>query len=87
MADGDCQEILSELYTYLDGELTHEVRIAIRGHLEHCPDCLEVYDFEAELRALIAKRCQERAPESLRERVARALAEEQGRPIDPTAFA
>ena len=71
----DCDEVLREIYTFLDGELTPEARSAIEGHLNGCTDCLEVYDFEAELRMLIARKCTERVPERLRLRIQAALAD------------
>ena len=71
---GKCDEALAELYVFLDGELTEQKRAAIGEHLDDCSPCLEVYDFEAELRLVIKHRCQDQVPESLREKVARKLA-------------
>jgi mycothiol system anti-sigma-R factor len=76
----DCNEALREIYTFLDGELTSEIRHAIEGHLNGCTDCLEVFDFEAELRILVARKCTERVPERLRLRIQQALAEADARP-------
>ena len=69
-----CREALGALYHYLDGELDEERRSTIRYHLERCSPCLEAFDFEAELKVVIAERCRESVPESLRDRVAEALA-------------
>jgi mycothiol system anti-sigma-R factor len=68
-ADVDCQAALAELSTYLDGELTDQRRSLIAHHLDDCNPCLEIYDFEAELRIVIQKRCQDAVPETLRLRV------------------
>jgi mycothiol system anti-sigma-R factor len=88
MADpADCNEALKELYTFLDGELTAEVRVAIEGHLNGCTDCLEVFDFEAELRQLVARKCTERVPERLRLRIQQALIEADQQPDDRQADA
>lgn len=73
-----CREALDTLYWYLDGELTVERRVTIRHHLEECGPCLEAFDFEAELKAVIAKRCRDQVPEALRQRVAEALAQASG---------
>ena len=73
----DCNETLHRLYTYLDGELTEERRLQIKQHLDECPPCVEAFDFEAELRIVIAKKCRDHVPESLRERVKFALVEEE----------
>jgi mycothiol system anti-sigma-R factor len=72
----DCNETLHRLYTYLDGELTEERREEIKKHLDDCPPCFEAFDFEAELRSVIAQRCKDHVPESLRKRVEDALMEE-----------
>ena len=71
---GNCDEALHELYTFLDGELTDSKRADIQTHLDDCSPCLEVYDFEAELRLVIKHRCQEQVPDSLRAKVAQKLA-------------
>jgi len=75
--DFDCSETLHRLYTYLDGELTEERRVQIRRHLDDCPPCFEAFDFESELRIVIASRCKERVPDGLKERIFRALKEEE----------
>ena len=42
----------------------------IQGHLDDCLDCLHVYDFQAELRVVIAKKCREQTvPPGLLDRV------------------
>jgi mycothiol system anti-sigma-R factor len=69
----ECTEAVELLYHYLDGQLTEERRILIQRHLDDCPPCLDAYDFEAELRVVIAHKCRERVPDHLRVRVARAI--------------
>ena len=76
MADGNCDDALHELYGFLDGELTVERRTKIQRHLDDCPPCYEAFDFEAELRIVIARKCTEQVPDSLKERIAQALAQE-----------
>ena len=71
----DCEEALDRLYHFLDGELTEERRVEIRRHLDDCAPCLDAFDFEAELKAVIAKKCREQVPDQLRQRVADALHE------------
>ena len=71
---GNCDEALHELYTFLDGELTDARRSRIRTHLDDCSPCLEVFDFEAELRIVIKHKCQDQVPESLRQRIFDSLA-------------
>jgi mycothiol system anti-sigma-R factor len=66
---GNCDEALHELYTFLDGELTDDRRSRIRVHLDDCSPCLEVFDFEAELRIVIKQKCRDQVPDALRQRI------------------
>jgi len=76
MAGDECREALEALYVYLDGELTEERRIIIKGHLDDCPPCGDAFDFTVELRQVVAQRCREEVPEALRLRIAQALGQE-----------
>ena len=69
----ECSEAVELLYHYIDGQLTEERRTLIQRHLDDCPPCLDAYDFEAELRVVIAHKCREHVPDHLRLRVARAI--------------
>jgi mycothiol system anti-sigma-R factor len=77
MAGEDCNEALHEIYHFLDGELTAERRELIQHHLDDCPPCYEAFDFEAELRIVISRKCVDTVPESLRQRIADAIQHEQ----------
>jgi mycothiol system anti-sigma-R factor len=70
----DCNDTLRELDTFLDGELTPGAKSAIRAHLDGCPDCLQAFDFQAELKLMIAERCRRDAmPPGLLERIERCF--------------
>jgi len=73
---GDCVEAAHLLYHYLDGELTTERRVLIRQHLDDCPPCGQAFEFEADLRVVIAQKCREQVPPELVERVRKALGQE-----------
>jgi mycothiol system anti-sigma-R factor len=79
----ECREALHELYGYLDGELTPARRAAIRHHLDQCLPCAEPYDFEAELREVVRRKCQEQVPDRLMAKVRAALASEMASPPPP----
>jgi mycothiol system anti-sigma-R factor len=70
----DCEDALHELYGFLDGELTEDRRKLIQHHLDDCQPCAEPYDFEAELRQVIRRKCQEQVPPALIDKVRTALA-------------
>lgn len=78
-SDVDCNEAVRQLYDFLDGELTEERRREIATHLDDCGPCADAAGFEAELRVVISSRCKDRVPESLIQRVAAAIAAEEGR--------
>jgi mycothiol system anti-sigma-R factor len=53
----DCRETIRELDAFLDGELSGEARTNIHLHLNGCLDCLQAFDFQAELKAAIRRKC------------------------------
>jgi mycothiol system anti-sigma-R factor len=53
----DCSDTLRALQTFLDGELSDDAQEGIRHHLDGCLDCLQAYDFHAELKTVIATKC------------------------------
>jgi len=66
----DCNETLRELEAFLDGELSDDGRHAIHAHLDGCNDCLQAFDFQAELRTVIAAKCRnDEIPPSLLTRI------------------
>ena len=66
----DCEETLRELEAFLDGELTADDLSLVRSHIDGCMDCLQAYDFYAELRVVIKQKCREQeVPPGLLDRV------------------
>lgn len=53
----DCAATLRELEVFLDDEMPADARRTITHHLDDCPDCLRAFDFHAELKIVIAKKC------------------------------
>lgn len=72
----ECQQALSQLYHYLDGQLTVERRTTIAAHIELCSPCLRAFSFETELRQVVATRCTDEVPETLRLRIAEVIQRE-----------
>jgi mycothiol system anti-sigma-R factor len=71
--DVDCNSVVKELYTFLDGELTDGRRVQIERHFTGCTDCHEVVEFHASLKMTISAKCQEPVPDALRIRITEAL--------------
>jgi len=70
----DCAETLRELDLFLDGELSRHQQAAIRHHLDGCMDCLGAFDFHAELKIVIAQKCNsDEMPSGLLEKIERCF--------------
>ena len=68
-SDESCADFLERIVCFLDNEL-NEVDVAeVRVHLEECAPCLQNYDLQRTVKALVARSCAETAPEALRQRV------------------
>ena len=73
----DCRQTLTELQMFLDGELPEEKRQGVLDHLNECLECYHAYDFQAELKQIIAAKCaSEPLPPGLLERIRQSLTDE-----------
>lgn len=71
----ECDQILNEVYLYLDLECSNDRRSSIKDHLDECSPCLREYGIEQEVKALVARCCgSDRAPIELRDRLRAKLA-------------
>lgn len=64
----ECDEAVAEIYAFLDGELDDTVMIQVEAHLRRCSPCLEAFDFEADLRRVIAAKCTEEVTPDIKAR-------------------
>ena len=67
--DESCADFLERIVCFLDNELDASDVESVRAHLDECGPCLQSYDLQRTVKALVARSCHEQAPESLRERV------------------
>ncbi|GAB3586225.1 mycothiol system anti-sigma-R factor [Calidifontibacter terrae] len=68
--DADCNSYLAHLEEYLDGELSVQQCEQLKEHLADCPPCLDAYQRDALMKALIRRSCQcESAPVALRTQI------------------
>ncbi|NMO50579.1 mycothiol system anti-sigma-R factor [Actinoplanes sp. TBRC 11911] len=68
--DADCDDVLGEVYLYLDLECSEDRRVLIQNHLDTCTGCLREFGIEHEVKALVARCCgDETAPRELRDRL------------------
>ncbi len=78
----DCTAALDHLYEFLDGEVAPTDHEQIAHHLDECAPCLQEYDVERIVKALVARSCCEVAPAQLRSRLLAELVSVRIR-IDP----
>ena len=67
--DQHCSEILQRMFFFIDNELEQADCQEIQQHLEDCGPCLEKYNLERTVKALVQRSCTEHAPDTLRDRV------------------
>jgi len=66
----DCDDVLRDVYLYLDDESDDALKNRIRQHLDACTPCLKQFGLEQDVRALVSRCCGgDRAPASLHERI------------------
>jgi mycothiol system anti-sigma-R factor len=66
----DCDDVLRDIYLYMDDESDESLRNRIRQHLDGCAPCLKQYGLEQDVQSLIARSCGgDQAPASLHQRI------------------
>ncbi|MGH3432702.1 MAG: mycothiol system anti-sigma-R factor [Thermocrispum sp.] len=74
--DGNCSEVLAEVYLLLDHECHTEHEAELRRHLDGCPECLEQYGISEGLKQLLARKCGgDHAPDQLKARLLATIRE------------
>ena len=78
----DCADYLERIVYFLDNELDEADCSEVRHHLDACNPCLERYDLQRTVKAVVARSCSESAPDELRQRVMFRIREVQVRITD-----
>lgn len=65
----ECADFLERIVRLIDNELEEGDCAIVRAHIDTCSPCLERYDLQRTVKALVARSCSEKAPADLRERV------------------
>jgi mycothiol system anti-sigma-R factor len=72
----DCDDVLRDVYLYLDDETDETLKNRIRQHLDGCAPCLKQFGLEQDVRSLVARCCgNDQAPQALRERISVRITE------------
>jgi mycothiol system anti-sigma-R factor len=69
VSNADCADFLERIVRLIDNELEEGDCSIVRAHIDGCSPCLERYDLQRTVKALVARSCSEVAPAELRERV------------------
>ncbi len=67
--DETCADFLERIVCLLDNELDQADVAEVKAHLDECSPCLQSYDLQRTVKALVARSCCETAPDSLRQKV------------------
>ena len=74
--DYGCDDVLRDVWLFLDDEMDPQRRAAVKQHLDDCSPCLEEAGLDAKLKSLLHRKCGgDRAPEQLKVRLLAALHE------------
>ena len=70
-----CDEVLRDVWLFLDDEMDPERRAAVQQHLDDCSPCLVEAGLDLKLKRLLHRTCGgDRAPDELRVRLSARLA-------------
>lgn len=64
-----CDELIDQLFEFMDSEINEETYQRFRDHLAECPPCRDAVAAEYRLRSMLRRSCLEVAPSQLRLRV------------------
>ena len=78
----ECVDFLERIMRLIDNELEAGDCAVVRAHIDTCNPCLERYDLQRTVKAIVARSCSESAPQELRERVLLRIREVQVRIVD-----
>jgi mycothiol system anti-sigma-R factor len=65
----ECADFLERIMRLIDNELEPGDCAVVRAHIDTCNPCLERYDLQRTVKAIVARSCSETAPSELRDRV------------------
>jgi mycothiol system anti-sigma-R factor len=65
----ECADFLEQIVYFIDNELSEADCSAVRHHLDTCNPCFATYDLQRTVKQVVARSCNEHAPEELRTKV------------------
>lgn len=74
--DGECADVLRDVWLFLDNEMDAARRQVVQQHLDDCSPCLDEAGIDAKLKSLLHNKCGgDKAPEELRSKLIAQLTE------------
>jgi len=67
--NAECADFLERIVRLIDNELEDGDCVVVRAHIDSCSPCLERYDLQRTVKAVVARSCGEKAPAELRDKV------------------
>ena len=71
----DCDEVMRQLFDYLDNEVDITAQDEIHQHVEECRSCFSRVEFEKQLKGKVQGAGKDSAPESLKNKLADLMKE------------
>ena len=71
----NCEEVIEQLFAFLDQELDDETRERIDEHMARCRDCFSRAEFERRLRQRVQETAEIQPPDRLIQRLRRIVDE------------
>ncbi len=65
----DCSAVIADVWTFLDHECDDASRTRLQRHLDDCGPCLTAFGIEEQIKNLLGRKCGERAPAGLRDKL------------------
>ncbi len=65
----NCEDVIKQLYDYLDGELNDDLENDIESHIHSCQECMGRTEFERQLKNSIKETGDSEVPSSLNKRL------------------
>ncbi|MEO6880000.1 MAG: mycothiol system anti-sigma-R factor [Mycobacteriaceae bacterium] len=65
----DCSAVIADVWLFLDHECDDASRERLQRHLDECGPCLTAFGIEEQIKGLLGRKCGERAPDGLREKL------------------
>jgi mycothiol system anti-sigma-R factor len=73
-ADCGCDDVLRDVWLFLDDEMNPDRRAVVQQHIDECSPCLAEAGFDSALKSLLSRKCGgDKAPEELKARLLIAL--------------